>query len=170
MENELKDYSNDPDDYLDVVERPVRSDNSIYWILVIILLVLIFYRAPLYKFVEEQVSLVEQAVISQPIKETQSVTPQRIQKTQTVTPQSTKKAPVANPDDDREMTIDELVHMALTYERQGKRQMAHIYFQSFLSQLESHPENASVLIPAAVEFYSRGNELSANELALLKVR
>jgi hypothetical protein len=170
MENELKDYSNDPDDYLDVVERPVRSGNSIYWVLVIILLVFIFYRTPLYKFVEEQVSLVQQSIISQPIQEAPSVTPQRIQSTQVVTPQSIKKATVANPHNDREMTIDELVQMALTYERQGKRQMAHIYFQSFLSQLESRPENASVLIPAAVEFYSRGNELSADELALLKAR
>ncbi len=164
----MEDYPNDPDDYPDVVQRQGHSGSSTYLILAIILLVIIFYRVPLYEFVEEQVSSVQQTVITPTIKDASSTTPQRFKESPVVTPQTTNKSVVVKPDDDRELTVDELVQMALAYERQGNRYMAHIYFQSFLSQLEAHPDNASVLLPAAVQFYSRGNELTRKELELLE--
>ena len=144
MKNNLDDYGDKPQ----TVVRVGRSTNLFLPIAFISLIAVVMYWPLLYEFAAIQIdSLI-----------------------QIETPPTDISSAQVLPDSDGSSSFDDVLDTALRYDREGERVLAAALFQQLLrqeAQNTGYTENAAALLPRAAEFYRKGNEIPAEQVAIL---
>ena len=136
---------NDPDGYPQVVERVDNSFNWKLFILAVSLVAVILYWPLLYEYVSNQIELTRQAEIQQPSKKNKPEPPVNV----------------------HPVSFEEVLDAALRYDREGDRKQAEILFHELLSQAArntGYNEQMVALFPRAADFYSKGDEIPAEQV------
>jgi Fimbrial assembly protein (PilN) len=144
----LKNYSNHSEDLPQVVERVDRSFNWKLLILAISLIAVIVYWPLLYEFASKQIESSGQAETSQTGEKNEQM--------------------LADAEDSS--SFDNVLDTALRYDREGKRVLAATLFQELLRQAAQNPgynEHIAALLPRAADFYSKGDEIPAEQVEIL---
>ena len=140
--------NNSSDDYPQIVERANRSFNWKILVLAAVLVAVIFYWPLLYEFVSTQIAAIKSAEIQQPSTENKQALPAGV----------------------RPAGFDEVLDTAVRYDREGKRVLADALFQELLRQAAKNPgynEQMVALLPRAADFYSKGDEIPAQQVEYL---
>jgi len=144
----LKKYSNEYEDYPQVIVRVDHSSNWKVLILAAAVIAVIMFWPRFYKFVSIQIDQIKQAEIQYPSNENEQEIADMV----------------------RPVSFDEVLDAALRYDRVGDRKQAESLFRKLLMQAAKntkYTEQMVALFPRAADFYSKGDEIPAEQVEYL---